>query len=224
MQRLILVLLSAVTLAGCAGIQPSSKVAVGNKIVSGNYPSATFVIDETFELQSSRSGIDRAGTASPTITSSSSYSGEYFVYVASSTGTWVDKIVAVSFLKLNKPRWTWERTPEWTGKSVIAGTIETRMGELDTYTTFTRLPDLLDRYSLNLTSKNAHLCGAVVTMRQIPSGMARYKYRIDYIEPIRCSETDQFFYQDGSLTKTGRLRLEIVFEHARRDVRIYENR
>ncbi|NWO04331.1 MAG: hypothetical protein HLX50_01075 [Alteromonadaceae bacterium] len=224
MQKLILVLLSILMLGGCAGVQPSSKNAEGNKIISSSYPAATFVIDDTFELQGHRSGIDHGGTVSPTTSSSSSYTGEHFVYVDSGTGTWVDKIVAVSFLKLNKPRWTWERTPEWTGKSVIEGTIETRIGELDTYTTFTRLPGLLDEYNLNLTSKNVHLCGAVVTMRQIPSGMARYKHSIDYMEPIRCSETDQFFYGDGSLTNTGRLRLERVFEHAQRDVRIYENR
>ena len=73
MQKLILVLLSILMLGGCAGVQPSSKIAEGNKIISSSYPAATFVIDDTFELQDRRSGIDRAGTASPTTSSSSSY-------------------------------------------------------------------------------------------------------------------------------------------------------
>lgn len=219
MQKLVFIIVILTLFSGCASIGGAKRYQVENTIVSEAYPSATFVVSNEFQYYDSSENVGTSSTDPQTTTSASNYSNEFFLF-SKPTGAEPQRFFAVQFLQLNKPRWTWTRDFEWTGRGVVSGSINTAIGEMEVFTTFASMADIINGFGLPLSSFSSEPCAIVSTFRQIPSGMARYKYLMHYIEPIDCERMNQFAYGGGRLTRTGERRIDMHLRNASQDTLI----
>jgi len=218
LKKLIFIVLSMLAFSGCAHLQDPTKQRNGNTVVSVSYPSANFKVSSDFTFVGGAENYMDVVTEAH-VTSSSKIDNTMFVYGAFSQGK-AKKVAIVRFMRMQKPGWTFTRVPEWSSPGVIYGKVDTPIGEMESYSGFSQAGEFLSSLGLSGLIGDHKQCAASVILRQIPQGMARYKHRIEYVELIDCDNTDQFYYGDNNLTRTGRLRLEMVVRNALNNVKI----
>jgi hypothetical protein len=216
--KIIPIALLALTLNGCASLQEPTKQRAGNTVVSVSYPSANFKVSSEFRfVGGAESHMDAVTEAQET--GSSQIDNTAFVYADIAEGK-IKKVAVVRFMRMQKTRWTFSRVSEWSRPGVIYGKVDTPIGEMESYSGFLSADDFMSSFGLSGLRGEREQCAASVILRQIPQGMARYKHRIEYAEFFSCDNSNQFYYGDGSLTGTGRLRLEMAVRNALDSVKI----
>ena len=219
MQKFFLVALISITFSGCASLPgQSKKYREGNRVISESYPAATFGFSSDYEFLSSGEKVEKV-SADASTTSTGRFKSQTFTYAVTSNNE-IQRLAVVQFDAMVSQGWTWTDSSEWTGPGVIAGNRSSELGELQTWTTFGRTLDTLSYFGIDIKGRTISPCVAVVTSRRIPPAMARFKQLVHYIEAINCNTSNQFHYSDGSLTKTGRYRLDKVYEKAFSDILI----
>lgn len=96
--------------------------------------------------------------------------------------------------------------------------MNTTIGELDAYAGITDAEDLVRWAAPGVSLASHEGCVAAVIFRQIPQAMARNKFQMTYAEFIDCDSVDEFYFDDWSLTRAGKLRLEMVRQNALEDI------
>ncbi|WP_147252217.1 hypothetical protein [Marinobacter pelagius] len=217
-----MVILISIAFSGCASLPgQSKKYREGNRVISESYPAATFGFSSDYEFLSSGEKMEKVSADASTI-STGKFKSQTFAYAVTFNNE-IQRLAVVQFNAMASQGWTWTDSPEWTGPGVIAGDRSSELGELQTWTTFGRTLDTLSYFDIDIKGHTISPCVAVVTSRRIPPAMSRFKQLIHYIEPINCTTSNQFHYSDGSLTKTGRYRLDKAYENALSNILILSN-
>lgn len=210
MKNYALIVLSILSLTGCASLQEPSHRVVGQTIISEDYPPADIAIDSSFSYEGS--GVRYAvGGGHATTTSSTGVKNTVFSFWDQSNKD-SQRVIIVQFLRLTKHGWNYQREPEITGSGVVEDTVTTPMGEMESYSRF------ISETGLFSEDSEERSCGVGSIIRHIPSGMRRHKLRITYVEEFDCSTISQFRYGNDSLTPAGRRRLDEALGNAMRSL------
>ncbi len=213
------VILAVIMIAGCASMPgQSKKFREGNRVISEAYPAATFGVASEYQFLSSGEKTEKVSGSAST-TSTGRFKSQNFTYAVISNDR-IQRLAVIQFDTMTAQRWTWTDSSEWSGPGVIAGDMRSEIGEMRTWKTFGRTVEALSYFGIDVKGRTISPCAAFVTARRIPPAMARFKQLVHYIEPISCSTSDQFYYSDGSLTRTGRYRLDKVYDQAFSDILI----
>lgn len=212
----VFAILAVFAIGGCAHLQEPTSKRYGNTIVSEVYPPADVVVDSGYMFMGEKGFSANAATGVQAM-GTSNVDSTLFGFGARASER-PERLIFVQLLKLTKPRWTFVRETEWEMDGVIHGAVETAIGEMDTFSGFTSGEDFIRLFAPGFRDE-ALPCAAATIIRQIPSGMGRYKLRIGYMESIDCDSLDDFYYSDRSMTREGRRQIEQVINGLVSDVR-----